>query len=69
MIKTTINDRVRANLLYTLGKSPENATSHDVYTALCYAVRDKMVDNYLVPKPVSKEVAYLSAEFLIGPQQ
>ncbi len=68
MIKTTINDRVRANLLYTLGKSPENATSHDVYTALCYAVRDKMVDNYLVPKPVSKEVAYLSAEFLIGPQ-
>ena len=27
-----------------------------------------MIDNHLVEKPHKKEVAYLSAEFLIGPQ-
>ena len=31
-------------------------------------VRDRMIDNHLVEKPHKKEVAYLSAEFLIGPQ-
>ena len=55
-------------IFYTLGKRPDKATSHDVYTALCYAVRDRLVDNYLVDKNQRKEVAYLSAEFLIGPQ-
>lgn len=68
MLKTSITDRVESHLLYTLGKNPDNATSHDVYTALCYAVRDRMVENHLVPKSPRKEVAYLSAEFLIGPQ-
>ena len=68
MVKNDICDRLRERLLYTLGKRPDNATSHDVYTALCYAVRDKMVDNHLVEKSHCKEVAYLSAEFLIGPQ-
>ena len=68
MLKTNIGDRVKERLLYTLGKRSENASAHDVYTALCYAVRDKMVDNHLVEKSHRKEVAYLSAEFLIGPQ-
>ena len=35
--------------------------------ALSYAVRDQMMSHYLTDKE-SKEVAYLSAEFLIGPQ-
>ena len=65
MVKNNIYDRV---FLYTLGKNPSNATAHDVYTALCYAVRDKMMENHLVEKTHRKEVAYLSAEFLIGPQ-
>ena len=68
MLKTNIGDRVKERLLYTLGKRSENASAHDVYTALCYAVRDKMVDNHLVEKSHRKEIAYLSAEFLIGPQ-
>jgi len=68
MVKNDICDRVKSHLLYTLGKRPDKATSHDVYTALCYAVRDRLVDNYLVDKDQRKEVAYLSAEFLIGPQ-
>ena len=68
MVTNDIRDRVESHLLYTLGKRPDKATSHDVYTALCYAVRDRLVDNYLVDKDQRKEVAYLSAEFLIGPQ-
>ena len=67
-IKNDISEKLRDRLIYTLGKSPQNATKHDVYTALCYAVRDKMMDNHLVEKYHKKEVAYLSAEFLIGPQ-
>ena len=68
MVKNDICDRVKSHLLYTLGKRPDKATSHDVYTALCYAVRDRLVENYLVDNGQRKEVAYLSAEFLIGPQ-
>jgi starch phosphorylase len=36
--------------------------------ALSYAVRDQMMSYYLAEKNTKKEVAYLSAEFLIGPQ-
>ena len=68
MIKNSICNRVRERLLYTLGKRSNNATAHDVYMALCYAVRDKMIENHLVEKSHRKEIAYLSAEFLIGPQ-
>ena len=68
MVQNEISDRLKERLLYTLGKSSHNTTAHDVYTALCYAVRDKMMDNHLVEKSHRKEVAYLSAEFLIGPQ-
>ena len=60
-----INER----LFYTLGKRPEIATSHDFYMALSYAVRDQMMTYWLSNEtPSDKEVAYLSAEFLIGPQ-
>ena len=60
-----INER----LFYTLGKRPDNASIHDFYMALSYAVRDQMMNYWLSMKPsTGKEVAYLSAEFLIGPQ-
>ncbi len=60
-----INER----LFYTLGKRPEIATIHDFYMALSYAVRDQMMTYWLdTPRRPRKEVAYLSAEFLIGPQ-
>ena len=68
MVQNEISDRLKERLHYTLGKSSHNTTAHDVYTALCYAVRDKMMDNHLIEKSHRKEVAYLSAEFLIGPQ-
>ena len=60
---------ISERLFYTLGKRPEIATPHDFYMALSYAVRDQMMtywlDNTYQPR---KEIAYLSAEFLIGPQ-
>ena len=67
---------ISERLYYTLGKRPDTASSHDIYMALCYAVRDQMMSYYLTSedkhynpaKTPKKEVAYLSAEFLIGPQ-
>ena len=57
---------IKERLFYTLGKRPDIATSHDFYMALSYAVRDQMMTHWLDTKPKSKkEVAYLSAEFLI----
>ena len=59
---------ITERLFYTLGKRPNTASSHDIYMALCYAVRDQMMSYYLTESKPKKEVAYLSAEFLIGPQ-
>ena len=64
-----LSNGIKERLFYTLGKRPDTASSHDIYMALCYAVRDQMMTYWLDMKtPSSKEVAYLSAEFLIGPQ-
>ena len=71
-----LSNGITERLFYTLGKRPDTATSHDIYMALCYAVRDQMMSYYLASddkhynpaKTPKKEVAYLSAEFLIGPQ-
>ena len=60
---------IKERLFFTLGKRPEIATTHDFYMALSYAVRDQMMTYWLdTQRPSQKEVAYLSAEFLIGPQ-
>ena len=68
-MKNNLYNGIKERLFYTLGKRPEIATSHDFYMALSYAVRDQMMTYWLdMPRPPQKEVAYLSAEFLIGPQ-
>lgn len=60
------------NLHYAVGKPPQNATLNDWYLALAFSVRGRMMrqwidshQNYTEDNPV---VAYLSAEYLIGPQ-
>tara|TARA_B100000427_G_scaffold33069_1_gene24111 strand:+ start:22 stop:2421 length:2400 start_codon:yes stop_codon:yes gene_type:complete len=73
---SNLSNGITERLYYTLGKRPDTASSHDIYMALCYAVRDQMMSFYLSSednsydpsKKPKKEVAYLSAEFLIGPQ-
>ena len=68
-MKNNLYNGIKERLFYTLGKRPHNATIHDIYMALSYAVRDQMMTYWLdMEPPTQKEVAYLSAEFLIGPQ-
>jgi starch phosphorylase len=65
---------ITEHLFFTLGRRVESASPHDFYLALSYAVRDRLMCRQLAsqdalwahPKP--RAVAYLSAEFLIGPQ-
>mgnify|MGYP001171694909 CR=1 FL=1 len=61
------------HLFFTLGKLAPTASRHDLYMALSYAVRDRLMTRYLASLEAirarpQKTVAYLSAEFLIGPQ-
>jgi starch phosphorylase len=60
------------NLLYTQGKFPALATQNDYYQALAHTVRDHLLQRWISTAAVytrlgSRTVAYLSAEFLMGP--
>jgi glycogen phosphorylase len=60
------------DLFYIQGKFPALATKNDYYMALAYAVRDRMLQRWIstasaYTKQASRTVAYLSAEFLMGP--
>ena len=66
-------DGMTEHLFFTLGKLAPTASLHDLYMALSYAVRDRLMTRYLASQEAirarpQKSVAYLSAEFLIGPQ-
>jgi glycogen phosphorylase len=61
------------NLFCVQGKTPALATQHDYYMALAYTVRDRMMHRWISTAEAytsrgSRTVAYLSAEFLMGPQ-
>jgi glycogen phosphorylase len=60
------------NLFCVQGKIPALATRHDYYMALAYTVRDRMLHRWISTAEAytslgSRTVAYLSAEFLMGP--
>jgi starch phosphorylase len=60
------------NLYYVQGKFPALATRNDYYMALAYTVRDRMLQRWISTASAytetgSRTVAYLSAEFLMGP--
>jgi starch phosphorylase len=66
-------DGMVEHLFYSLGRRVQDADRHDLYMALSYAVRDRLMTRYLagldaIHATPSRVVAYLSAEFLIGPQ-
>ncbi|MCT0217694.1 glycogen/starch/alpha-glucan phosphorylase [Synechococcus sp. CS-1329] len=66
-------DGMTEHLFYTLGKLAPTASHHDLYVALSYAVRDRLMTRYLagieaISATPTRVVSYLSAEFLIGPQ-
>jgi starch phosphorylase len=60
-------------LFCMVGKFPEVATRNNYYLAVAYAVRDRMLHNWVRTaktyfENASRTAVYLSAEFLIGPQ-
>jgi starch phosphorylase len=60
------------HLYYTQGRVVEMATPNDLYMALAYTVRDRLLERWLhsvenYSKPGVRIVSYLSAEFLLGP--
>ena len=66
-------DGMTEHLFFTLGKLATTASLRDLYMALSYSVRDRLMTRYLASQEAIRErpqktVAYLSAEFLIGPQ-
>jgi starch phosphorylase len=59
------------HLEFTLGRDKYSATPFDVYNALAYAVRDRMVERWLDTQEAyynedPKRIYYLSMEFLMG---
>ncbi|HVJ09409.1 MAG TPA: glycogen/starch/alpha-glucan phosphorylase [Acidisarcina sp.] len=61
------------NLYFIQGRVPEVATPIDWYMALSFTVRDRMMTEWVesfsrIREESVKLVAYLSAEYLIGPQ-
>jgi glycogen phosphorylase len=70
---TDLFEGIAEHLFFTLGRSAVEPSPHDLYMALSYAVRDRLMSRHLAYKDLlrqqrPKAVAYLSAEFLIGPQ-
>jgi len=60
------------DLFYMQGKFPGLATKQDYYLALAFCIRDRMLQRWIstaanYTKNGSRTVAYLSAEFLMGP--
>ena len=60
------------NLYYVQAKFPEIATQNDYYMSLAYTVRDRLLQRWIntartYTEKGSRTVAYLSAEFLMGP--
>ncbi len=70
--KESIKQDFVDNLFYVLGKFPSFATDQDRYQALSHAVRDRLLQRWVstaatYSENATRTVAYLSAEFLLGP--
>ena len=66
-----LRKEILAELTYSVGRSPETASPRDWFVATAYAVRDRIVDRWVIDhaskdKKPEKRVYYLSLEFLIG---
>ncbi|WP_409350520.1 glycogen/starch/alpha-glucan family phosphorylase [Synechocystis salina] len=68
----TLKRALADNLFYLQGKFPGIATKHDCYMALAYTIRDRLLQRWLNTVQTylncdNRVVAYLSAEYLLGP--
>jgi glycogen phosphorylase len=70
----TLKRALADNLFYVQGKFREIATKNDLYMALAYTVRDRLLQRWInttetyLRQKKPKIVCYLSAEFLLGPR-
>ncbi|HEY9663644.1 MAG TPA: hypothetical protein V6C65_34785, partial [Allocoleopsis sp.] len=60
------------NLQYIQGRFQSIASQNDLYMALAYTVRDRLLQRWLSTQQVylgkdTRIVCYLSAEYLVGP--
>ncbi len=63
---------IAEHLFFSLGRSAIDVSPHDLYMALSFAVRDRLMNRHLASKDLlrqkrPKAVAYLSAEFHRSP--
>src|SRR5215472_13299197 len=70
---TDLKQSILDNLYYRQGRVPDLAAPYDWFMATAYTIRDRMMHDWIVSfaryrNEHLKMVAYLSAEFLIGPQ-
>jgi starch phosphorylase len=70
---TELKQAILDNLYYVQGRIPALASTNDWYMAVSYAVRDRMMNDWIeafgrARRVRTRIVSYLSAEFLIGPQ-
>ncbi|WP_455220613.1 glycogen/starch/alpha-glucan phosphorylase [Kaarinaea lacus] len=70
--RDTIRKAFINNLYYVQGKFPKLASTNDYYMALAHTVRDRLLQRWIstaakYTEQGSRTVAYLSAEFLMGP--
>ena len=73
MSPTTLKAAFQDNLNFVVGRPLELATPEQRYEALAQSVRDRIMQRWvkqmaLWNRPETRDVAYLSAEFLLGPQ-
>jgi len=71
---TDLTRRLIENLHHQQAKLPAHATRNDWYMALAHTLRERVLDRYIATLDTitgagvsTKVVAYLSAEFLVGP--
>ncbi len=72
MAAADLKQAILNHLNFTQAKNVELATRNDWYMAVAHAVRDRMLDDWLISlrnlyRKDVKIVSYLSAEFLMGP--
>jgi starch phosphorylase len=68
----TLRRALADNLQYIQGRFPSAASKNDLYMALAYTVRDRLLQRWLATQQTClkkdvRMVCYLSAEFLVGP--
>lgn len=71
--KETLVQAFDDSLFYVQGRFREVATPYDLFLAAAYTVRDRMLERWIKSARTYKDlnsrtVAYLSAEYLLGPQ-